>query len=75
MRENRTSGSMRGCWGSRMVGLVRHRQTKGAGTARPGLHAGGQCSTLPYSGAAALPVVTSRVQVPTMGDFPFAHLA
>jgi hypothetical protein len=30
---------------------------------------------VPYYGAAALPVVTSRVQVPTMGDFPFAHLA
>ena len=48
MRENRTSGSMRGCWRSRTVGLVRHRQTKGAGTARPDLPAGGQCSTLPY---------------------------
>ena len=48
MRENRTSGSMRGCWGSRTVGLVRHRQTKGAGTARPDLLAGGQCSTLPH---------------------------
>jgi hypothetical protein len=50
MRENRTSGSMRGCWGSRTVGLVRHRQTKGAATDRPGLPAGGQCSTLPCSG-------------------------
>lgn len=48
MRENRTSGSMRGCWGSRTVGLVRHRQTKGAETDRPGLPAGGQCSTLPH---------------------------
>jgi len=34
MRENRTSGSMRGCWGLDTVALVRHRQTKGAGTAR-----------------------------------------
>ena len=25
--------------------------------------------------AASLPVVTGRVEVPTMGDFPFAHLA
>jgi hypothetical protein len=25
--------------------------------------------------AASLPVVTGRVKVPTMGDFPFAHLA
>jgi hypothetical protein len=33
MRANRTSGSMRGYWRSSMVGLVRHRQTKGAGTA------------------------------------------
>jgi Protein of unknown function (DUF3467) len=47
MRENRTSGSMRGCWRSSRVGLVRHRQTKGAGTARPDLPSGGQCSTLP----------------------------
>ena len=47
MRENRTSGSMRGCWRSRTVGLVRHRQTKGAGTARLDLPAGGQCSNLP----------------------------
>ena len=30
-----------------MVGLVRHRQTKGAGTARRDLPSGGQCSTLP----------------------------
>jgi hypothetical protein len=48
MRENRTSGSMRGCWRSSTVGLVRHRQTKGAGTDRPGLPSGGQCSTLPH---------------------------
>jgi len=45
----KTSGSMRGCWGSRTVRLVRHRQTKGAETDRPGLPAGGQCSTLPQS--------------------------
>jgi hypothetical protein len=30
---------------------------------------------VPHYGAASLPVVTSRVKVPTMGDFPFAHLA
>jgi hypothetical protein len=30
---------------------------------------------VPDYGAASLPVVTSRVKVPTMGDFPFAHLA
>ncbi len=29
----------------------------------------------PFYRAASLPVVTGRVQVPTMGDFPFAHLA
>ncbi len=30
---------------------------------------------VPHYGAASLPVATSRVKVPTMGDFPFAHLA
>ncbi len=34
MRANRTSGSMRGRWCPGMCGLVRHRQTKGAGTDR-----------------------------------------
>ena len=37
MRENRTSGSMSGDVETTMVGLVRHRQTKGAATDRPDL--------------------------------------
>ena len=64
MRENRTSGSMRGCWGSRTVGLVRHRQTKGAETDRPGLPAGGQCSTLPYyANCAYYPSAQRRIRL------------
>ena len=42
----------RGRWGSRTVGLVRHRQPKGADTDRLGLPAGGQCSTLPKTALA-----------------------
>ncbi len=38
MRENRTSGSMSGRWKRGMVGLVRHRQTKGPATDRPSLN-------------------------------------
>ncbi len=48
MRENRTSGSMRGCWGLATVGLVRHRQTKGAGTARPDLLSDAQALLYPF---------------------------
>jgi len=47
MRENRTSGSMRGCWGLDTVGLVRHRQTKGAETARRDLPSGFQALLYP----------------------------
>ncbi len=74
MRENRTSGSMRGCWGSRTVGLVRHRQTKGAETDRPGLPAGGQCSTLPYS-VPIPPPITGILAVITMGSVELARNA
>jgi len=38
---------MRGCWRSGPVGLVRHRQTKGADTDRPGLSSHVQRPTLP----------------------------
>jgi hypothetical protein len=50
MRENRTSGSMRGYWGLRTVALVRHRQTKGAGTDRPDLPSGYQALLYPQKG-------------------------
>ena len=49
MRANRTSGSMRGYWGLDMVGLVRHRQTKGAGTARRDLPTGYQALLYPLT--------------------------
>jgi len=49
MRDNCTSGSMRGCWVSSMAGLVRHRQTKGAGTDRPDLHSGSQALLYPLT--------------------------
>lgn len=62
MRENRTSGSMRGCWRSRTVGLVRHRQTKGAGTDRPDLPAGGQCSTLPFGSSPSVETTICAVK-------------
>lgn len=48
MRENRMSGSMRGCWALDMAGLVRHRQTKGAGTDRPDLPSGYQALLYPF---------------------------
>jgi len=69
MREIRTSGSMRGCWRSSTVGLVRHRQTKGAGTARRDLPSGGQCSTLPYDAANAIVearAIADRGEVPSL---------
>jgi hypothetical protein len=47
MRANRTSGSMRGCWRLGTVELVRHRQTKGAGTDRLDLLSHVQYPTLP----------------------------
>ena len=53
MRENRTSGSMRGYWGPDTVGLVRHRQTKGAGTARLDLPSGYQALLYPMKGYVA----------------------
>jgi hypothetical protein len=48
MRENRTSGSMRGYWGLATAALVRHRQTKGAETARRDLTLRLPGSTLPF---------------------------
>ena len=50
MRANRTSGSMRGYWGLDTVGLVRHRQTKGAGTDRRDLPSGYQALHYPFRG-------------------------
>ena len=47
MRANRTSGSMRGYWRLTMVGLVRHRQTKEAGTDRPDLPSDSQALLYP----------------------------
>src|SRR5215831_1221965 len=38
MRETRLSGSMSGRWRRSMARLVRHRQTKGPATDRPGLN-------------------------------------
>ena len=49
MRENRMSGSMRGCWGLDTVELVRHREPKGAGTDRPDLPSGYQALLYPFS--------------------------
>jgi hypothetical protein len=48
MRANRTSGSMRGYWGLDTVGLVRHRQTKEAGTDRPDLPSDSQALLYPF---------------------------
>ncbi len=47
--EPTTSGSMRGSWGLDMAGLVRHRQTKGAGTDRPDLPSGYQALLYPVT--------------------------
>ncbi len=47
--ENGTSGSMTGYWGLDKVALIRHRQTKGAGTGRLDLSSGYPALLYPIS--------------------------